>query len=296
MDLLEDARDGADEGGADGGEVLDQLLQPAIDGGGEADAELRRPDHLPEDVSQRQPEELQRLRVIEDARRVDRLRLRHPAGVGELDALRPAGGARGVDERGERLGGHRLGRLLEAARRGRRVGAPERLQRREREGEAVVLHRAVQDDRAAERGELGATARQLREVAQVLDEGERAPGVGEDEDALVAGAGGIEGGGGPARAEDGEIAEEPLEAGGGEDGAALLGGEAERAEPARDGAHAALGVAPGEALPAPRRRMPEGLRLRRPPDAVQEQRSHRARSAGARGLRPLDRNIVRHKR
>ena len=57
--LLEDAGRGAHEGRPDDGEVVDDLVDPPVDGGGEADLQRQGEQHLAEDVRQREPEVLQ---------------------------------------------------------------------------------------------------------------------------------------------------------------------------------------------------------------------------------------------
>ena len=139
VDLLEDARDRADERRPDGAEVLDDLLDPAVHRGGEPDAELGGADHLPE---RRGRAAARRTAAAasgwsEDAGVLHRLRLRDPAGVRELDALRPPGRARGVDERGQRVAADRGGALLEGAGVRGVPGARPRLELGERDDPAV---------------------------------------------------------------------------------------------------------------------------------------------------------------
>ena len=57
--LLEDARRGPHERRLHHREVVDDLVDPAVDGGREAARELRGEQHLAERVRHRQPEELQ---------------------------------------------------------------------------------------------------------------------------------------------------------------------------------------------------------------------------------------------
>ena len=149
--LLEDARHGAHEGRPDDAQVLDDLLDAAVDRGRESDAQLRRPDHLAEDVREREPEELQVVAVAQDAGLLDRLRLRDPAGVRELDALRPAGRAGRVDEGRERVAADGGGALLELARERGVVGPPLRLELGEREHPPVRAGTAVEGHDVSER-------------------------------------------------------------------------------------------------------------------------------------------------
>ena len=277
VDLLEDAGHGADEGGPERGQVLHQPLDAAVDGGGEADAQLRRADHLPEAVGQREPEELGGVLVIEDARLLDRGRLLHPAGVGQLHALGAAGGAGGVDERGQRVALHRRAGLLELAGVGLIAGPAQLLQRGEGDDEAVGGGGAVEDHDLAQRRELGPVAQQLPHLLLVLGEADHRGRVAQDVGALLGGGRRVDGGGGAAGAEDAEIGQHPLDAGAGEDGGHALTLQAEGAEPAGDGAHARLGAGPGELLPAAAVGVGEGERVRGTADAIEEQVPHGAR-------------------
>ena len=112
--LLEDARRRAHEGRLHDAEVVDDLVDAAVDGGGEAAGELRRQQHLAERVRHRQPQELQVV-LVEDVLRLDRGALVDPRPVPEPDALGPAGGAGGVDQRGELVGLDRRGDLVDDA-------------------------------------------------------------------------------------------------------------------------------------------------------------------------------------
>src|SRR5690606_30301360 len=58
VDLLEDARDGRHVGGPDDRQVLDDLVDPAVDGGDVADLDLAGGEDLAEDVGERQPQVL----------------------------------------------------------------------------------------------------------------------------------------------------------------------------------------------------------------------------------------------
>ena len=100
--LLEDARCRAHERRLDDGEVVDDLVRPAVHRGREAAGELGRQQHLAERVRHRQPEVLQVV-LGEDALRLDRGALVGPRLVPQPHALGLPGGSRGVDQRGERL-------------------------------------------------------------------------------------------------------------------------------------------------------------------------------------------------
>ena len=85
-------------------EVLHQLLDAAVDRGGEADAELRRPDHLAEAVGQREPEELRAGSRGRGCRtRCSAADCATQQAWVSSTPLGAAGGAGGVDEGGQRV-------------------------------------------------------------------------------------------------------------------------------------------------------------------------------------------------
>ena len=87
--LLEDPRRGAHERRLHDAEVVDDLVDPAVDRGGVADRELRGQQHLAEGVRHRQPAELEVV-LAEDVLRLDRRALVDPRPVPQPDALGPA--------------------------------------------------------------------------------------------------------------------------------------------------------------------------------------------------------------
>ena len=209
--LLEDARRGTHERRLHDAEVVDDLVDPAVDGGREAAGELGGEQHLAERVRHRQPQELQ-VALVEDVLGVDRLALVDPRAVPEPDALRPAGRAGRVDQRGQLVGLDGLGRLLDHA------GVL---------GEVVVaeLAEVVEPDHPVAVGLAGERDHllQVRQLVLVLgDLGDLLVVLGEDDPALrvaedVAGVLGVgrrvDGGRGAAGAHDGEVGQDPLVAG-----------------------------------------------------------------------------------
>ncbi len=108
--LLEDARSRAHERRLHDAEVLDDLVDPAVDRGREAAGELGGEQHLAEGVRHRQPQELEVV-LVQDVLHLDRGALVDPRAVPQPDALGAAGGARGVDQGRELVGADRLGGL-----------------------------------------------------------------------------------------------------------------------------------------------------------------------------------------
>ena len=85
--LLEDPRRGAHERRPDDPEVVDDLVDAPVDGGGVADRQLGGHQHLAEGVGHRQPAELEVL-VAQDALCLDGRALVDPRAVPEPHALR----------------------------------------------------------------------------------------------------------------------------------------------------------------------------------------------------------------
>ena len=131
--LLEDARRGTHERRLHDAQVVDDLVDAAVDRGGEAARELRGEQHLAERVGHRQPQELE-VALVEDVLRLDRRALVDPGLVQQPHALGPPGRAGGVDQRGELVGRdllRRWSRWRWGGRRGRR--------RRARPGRPCVI-------------------------------------------------------------------------------------------------------------------------------------------------------------
>ena len=83
--LLEDARRRAHPGGLDHGQVVDDLVQSAVDGGRAAAVHRDREEHLAEDVRQRQPQELGVV-LADEVEAVDRRALVGEGPVRQLGA------------------------------------------------------------------------------------------------------------------------------------------------------------------------------------------------------------------
>src|SRR5690606_35262278 len=108
VDLLVDPRRAAHQGRLDDGEVLYQLVDPAVDVGGQADVDHPAEQRLAEGVGQRQPEVLQVI-LAQDAGLRLGYDLPRPATVQQLHALGRAGRTGRVHEGGELVGADRLG-------------------------------------------------------------------------------------------------------------------------------------------------------------------------------------------
>ncbi len=199
--LLEDARRGTHERRLHDREVVDDLVDAAVDGGREADRELRGQQHLAERVRHRQPEELQVV-LGEDVVGLDDRAFVGPGVVAQPDALGPAGGAGGVDQGGEGVGadvardpvdlvGLRRPGACRRASPGRRGRSPSR--RRRRPSKVTTFETCGSSSRCS---------MQLRDLVVVLGEDHAAVGVGEDEGDVLGVGRRVDGGGGGAGAHD----------------------------------------------------------------------------------------------
>ena len=145
--------------GRDDGQVVDDLLDGAVDRGREADGQLRRQQHLPEGVCERQP---QVLHVVEreDVLLLDGVPLVGPRRVTQPHPLGTPGRARGVDQRREAV----RRRLLDPVHHGAAlVGeefAAELLEVGERD-HPVAVGRALERDDLRDARQVGAAFTQL---------------------------------------------------------------------------------------------------------------------------------------
>ena len=234
VDLLEDAGDRADEGRPHRREVLDDLLDAPVHRGREPDPQLGRADHLPERVGEREPEELEHVGVVEDAaspataRDCDTQRR-----VRQLDALRLAGRAGRVDERRERVRADAGRGLLErAGARRRPTPGPRASSSASGRTHPSALASPSKTTTwrsagsSARRDASFATCSSLSANATTAPESARmnahSSARGRRVDGARRGAG----------AEDPVVRQDPLDAGGREDGADLLARDAERPQPA----------------------------------------------------------------
>ena len=252
--LLEDARGGAHEGRLHRGAVVDDLVDAAVDGGGEAARELGRQQHLAERVGHRQPQELQ-VGLVEDVLGADGLALEDPRLVAQPYALGAAGGAGGVDQGRELVGRDRLGRGPRRRRAARRASPPELGQVVERD-DPVAVGRAVEGHDLADVRQLGAVVGQLLELLVVLGEDDVALGVGEDVDGVLGVGARVDRGGRAGGAHHREVGQDPLVAGAGGDADALLGLDAQRDQAGGQRLDLVADLLPGDGLPC----LPRGKR------------------------------------
>ena len=228
-------------------EVLDDLVDPAVDRGREAAGELGREQHLAERVGHRQPQELQVV-LVEDVLDVDGLALVDPGLVPQPDALGPAGGAGGVDQRGELVGldrldrgRHRAGVLDEEL----LAEVGELVQR----DDPVTVARAVEGDDLADARDLALALVELGQLLVVLDEDDLALGVAQDVGRVLGVRRRVDGRGGAAGAHDRQVREDPLVARAGGDADPLLGLDAERQQARGQAGDPVARLLPGDGRP-----------------------------------------------
>ena len=218
--LLEDARRRAHERRLHDAEVLDDLVDPAVDGGREAAGELGGEQHLAEGVGHRQPQELQVV-LAQDVLGLDRGALVDPGAVPQPHALGAAGGARGVDQGGELVRLDRLGRLRDHVGVLGEVGVAE-LREVVEPDHPVAVGGAVEGDDLEQVRQLGLALGELGDLLVVLGEDDPALGVAEDVRRVLGVRGRVDRGRRRAGAHDGEVGEDPLVAGAGGDADPLL--------------------------------------------------------------------------
>ncbi len=248
VDLLVDARDGAESVRVDLDEVVPELVDRLRVGDRGATVQVGVVEHPLEDVRQR--EEGERDRVARDRDHLAGGRdVRDEVRVREHRALRLPRGARRIDDRGDVLGLYPGRALLEDRRahlerraalvRERVEREVSRLRRRARvEGDDVVERRALRLD--------------LEDLAELLDRGHedrlRAAVVHEGRD-LVRGKRRVDRDGPGARAEDGVVGHRPLRPVLREDRDAVSRLDPERVQPERDRPDRETEVARGDGSP-----------------------------------------------
>ena len=272
--LLEDPWGAAHEGGVHRAQPADDLVDPTVHGRAEADAQLDGEQSLAEDVRQRQPEVLHRawgddLHGVEDRRLVD------PALVGQLDPFGHAGGAGGVDQGGQAVDAARLDGAVDhpGVLGEQHTPALDQLLPADH---PLAVPLAVDQDDVAELLCCLARILQFGQLFGILGDQDHRFGVGDDVAEVIPLRVRVDGRGGPARAVDRVVDQDPLDAGVGGDRHALLRLQSERQQAGREVVDATTGLGPVDGVPdLVGVRVAEcllGGRLRHPPP---EQCSHR---------------------
>ena len=249
-------------------EVVDDLVDPAVDRGGEAAGELGGEQHLAERVRHRQPQELQVV-LVEDVLDLDRGALVDPRPVQQPHALGAAGGAGGVDQRRELVGGDRPRGLLDDARVLGEVGLAELGEVVEAD-DPVAVRRTVEGDDLGQVRQLVAVLLELGDLLVVLREHDPGLGVAEDVRRVLGVRRRVDGRRGARRTHHGQVGEDPLVARAGRDADALLGLDPEGEQARREPLHQVPGLPPGHRLPGLTARVAERLVVRRLLDPVEE--------------------------
>ncbi len=264
---------GAHDGGLHFGKVVDDLVDAPVDRCRKPDYQRQRQHHLAERVRQRQPQQVQVVGT-ENVRGIDGRRGVGPRRVGEAHTFRPARGAGGVDDAGQLprtdavnavvhgargLGQHLLTELLELV-----------------EGDhPVAVARAVDDHHLLHVGQIGAVLDQFVDLGLILGDHDTASRVGDDERDVAGGGLRVHRGGGRPGAQHGQIDQDPLIACRRRQGDAVLGGDAQRDQPRREGPDAVVDLLPGDTLPAVLVPIPERLGVRGGRDAIKKHPGHR---------------------
>ncbi len=295
VDLLEDAGHGGHVRRLHDRQILDDLVDAAVDCGDVPRLDLPGGEHLAEHVGERQPQGLHVV-AADQSRRDGGLGHVGPVVVRQAHALGAAGGAGGVDEGGELVPGDRADAFLDQLGVLLQVGGAPALQLVEGEDPVALLGGPldpgrVDDDHMGQLGQLGALVAGLGELLGVLRDQHPAAGVGEDERRLLGVGLRVDGGRRRAGAQDAEVGEDPLDAGGGGERDPLLGPYAELDEARRDGVHPFGGLCPGERPPVVgplagrgRHGIAVGLGVRCGRHALQEEGRHGRRTVLDHGL------------
>ncbi len=113
----------------------------------------------------------------------------------------------------------------------------------------VAVGGAFENDDLADRRQLGVLLTELRDLIVVLSEPDSAVGVGQDVGNVARHRARVDRGSCSACGVDGEVGEDPLEAGAGGDGHALLSLDAESHQASGEVSHPYAGLSPGQRVP-----------------------------------------------
>ncbi|MET3803163.1 hypothetical protein ABIB25_000147 [Nakamurella sp. UYEF19] len=254
------------------GRISDKVVEDAIDTSvdrcGETDLVLRGEQQLPEDMRQRQPEELQVVGA-DDALGRDCDAEVQPAAMGQLHTLRPSGGARGVDDGGEMVGldrGHgsvdglRVFSEMVSAQFGETVHGQD----------VLAVGGAIEEDDEPQIPDETIGRTHFRQLGLVLGEADDGAAVDQDvRDVLGVGAGVDRRGCGPGNS-DGEVSKHPVESRGRGDGNSLLGPHAQCEQSGGQLTGPALALRPRDGEPSGGSRGAESLAHGRAPAPVEE--------------------------
>ena len=248
MHLLENARDRTHDRRADDRQVLDDLVDPAVDNGGESDGQRQRKHHLAERMGQWQPQVVQIL-FRQHAEGIHCRRGVSPRILSEPHPLGFTGGARGVDECGQLVGANRVDAI---GYRGRRISeqlCTEPLQFVEGD-HPVSVAGAVDDNDLVHGGKIGPVGDEFVDLDLILGHDDPAAGVRDDKGHVLGMSGRVDGGGGCAGGEDGEVDDDPLVPGARGERDPFLGLDPQRDQSRGDERHPVTDLLPGDAGPA----------------------------------------------
>ena len=271
--LLKDARDRTHDGRPDDGEVLDDLVHPAVDDGREPDRQRQRQHDLAERMRKRQPQVIQIL-VGEHPEGIHCGRGVGPGILGQPHALGFPGGARGVDQGGQLIGANRIDAI---GHRRRRVGE-QLLTALFEVGESdhpVAVTVTVDHHHVLHGGQFGAVSDELVNLLLIFGDDNSAAGVGDDEGHVLGMGGRVHRGGRSARRQDREVDDHPFVAGARGQCYPLFGLDAQRDQACGEEFNPLSDLLPGDGGPAAVLRVPERLRGGSRRDPVEEHPGNR---------------------
>ncbi len=284
--FLEDARSRTHEGGMHHGDVLDDLVDPAVDGGGEADLQRQCQHHLAEGVGQGQPQIIQVVRT-EDVKSIDGGRGIRPCRMGQDHTFRLTRGAGRVDDARHVFGTDRIRAL------GHDVGGlcdkpPAALLDVGKRQHPVAVALAVDDHHRADAGQLGAMLSELVDLGLVLGEHDAAARVRHDESDVGGLRGGVDRGRRSPGAHHGEVDEHPFVSRRHRHRDRVFRFDTKRDQPGGEYTDPLTHLPPGDTHPAATGQEPEGLRLR---GWCRHDRGRGGQPTGLDGRSSLDRRL-----
>ncbi|CAB4944557.1 unannotated protein [freshwater metagenome] len=254
IDLLVDPRRAGHEVRSEVGKVIDDLVNPTVNGTREANLQLCRQQHLAKRVSERKPQQLE-LVSADQSKRLDRGTLVRPVRVRELNTLGPTSGAGGVDQGCEVVGTH--GRVGNTHRGGMGAQQSPSAAGEIFEGDdpfvgagGEIDRQRIEKDHSLDRRDLRALLEKLRELRAILGYHEPRSRVAEDERDVISMCRGIDRGGGSSGAHHREIGKDPFQARRAGDRDPLLGTQAQRKEAGGEFLDAFATAGPTPGLPA----------------------------------------------
>ncbi len=241
-DLLEDSRRTTHELRTHLPQAGHDLVHPPVDGRAEPDCQLGCDQGFAEHMRQRQPQVLH-VAGIDDVHVAQRDALVHPTAMQQFDALGAPGGARGVDQGRQLVGGGGCDRHIDHVRLGGQLRLTQGYQLRPRK-HAITVALAIHQDHGAHTGGHLWGGVQLGLLLGILRDQDHRSRVRHDVLEVFANSVGVDRGGRPAGAVDRQVHQHPFDPGTGDDGDPLLGAQPQGEQTGSDHVDALSGLCP----------------------------------------------------